>query len=1143
MECREGRPCIGDTYIERKFHENCQKSVLGNNLWSDWLYNKYQYEQRTKTTVYEFMNYSKHDASHSINILDSIERILGRDRVDMLGLGDMWLILNVAYAHDIGMATEYSELQKLWKDSEFLDFLSKIQDSDCKDEYTKAAHHYYYLNTFIRKQKDEDVSLSEEMPQFSWEDYDTWPIEFRTEITLLMSEFLRPRHGERSEKYFKNRGQNGNILLNNRLNILLGRISALHTQDQDEIKSLNLKCNGFSDDNVHPQFIAVLLRVCDLLDLDNNRFDLFSLKHYGKLPHISMLHYKKHQSVEHLLIQPDVIEVTVQSDDFEVCQITLAWFDSLKSEIINMITRWKEIAPSCLKGCRMGLPKLVILHNKKQFSSDFMRSFEFDRKKVLKLFMGNNLYDSNLAFIREYIQNSFDALRIKLWDDLDQEDNRRKYLHDSKIRKKDIKPIDLTKEAYDNYPINIFIRELQDDNGKIDEDRFILEIEDYGIGIDEDGIKSIARIGSGWRERENYTNKIRKMKQWFRPTGGFGIGMQSAFLITDKVEIFTQAKNSSGYQITLSQKDKSNNNIIVECGQHRVMHGTKVELIIEFAKLVADESILRTYGIDWPEWKTADLFDYATRLKIVYHIIKRYVQITFPNSLFPINIWLKAEIPGFCSIQSRRFFVDSQVPSYMEYAEILAKSIAPEKEKSAECSILIAFIEALQKEKITCDRLFLQFDMEDGCLRIWDDRTETFYCLELAKDGNVEVSYSYKNVYVKDNSSKDDSPEKWNETPYIINFLMDVMGSKVEDCLVISRNKFLDDTIIEKFYFDQYTRAYMKAILYRLQNYEKLINYKLWFIMTLICNETFCKEEYEKYKTNLAGDGIYMWELNNPEVPSNWTHTYKLYSELFDRLVDRDIIVAVPENEKSINYSLNEESDAFESFKRKLLIIADQKTLAVLGYYLNVQGEVILKKPDVKGAEDQENDSKKQINMEEAKGSSEQRSMNTLDFPAIKLVNTDDIERKDLSFITSSSYEQKHDVNKASNKKERTYIVIEDEVPIGQEALVVKSLPFIPAEGNKKYIISPYNKKILAKIHQQRYNSIQESGENTSFTVQTLIDIVTADKQFERLCKWVYEYQVETGRFDLSQIQKAYRERLIADFHQEGARAFFDAVE
>src|SRR5699024_9634434 len=138
-----------------------------------------------------------------------------------------------------------------------------------------------------------------------------------------------------------------------------------------------------------------------------------------------------------------------------------------------------------------------ILHNKKQFSSDFMRSFEFDRKKVLKLFMGNNLYDSNLAFIREYIQNSFDALRIKLWDDLDQEDDRRKYLHDSKIRKKYLQPIELTKDAYDNYPINIYIRELQDDNGKIDEDRFILEIEDYGCGIDEDGIKSIARSGSG----------------------------------------------------------------------------------------------------------------------------------------------------------------------------------------------------------------------------------------------------------------------------------------------------------------------------------------------------------------------------------------------------------------------------------------------------------------------------------------------------------------------------------------------------------------------------------------------------------------------------------------------------------------------
>lgn len=43
-----------------------------------------------------------------------------------------------------------------------------------------------------------------------------------------------------------------------------------------------------------------------------------------------------------------------------------------------------------------------------------------------------------------------------------------------------------------------------------------------------------------------------------------------------------------------------------------------------------------------------------------------------------------------------------------------------------------------------------------------------------------------------------------------------------------------------------------------------------------------------------------MWELNNPEAPSNWTHTYKLYSELFDKLVDRDIILAVPEKENQL---------------------------------------------------------------------------------------------------------------------------------------------------------------------------------------------------------------------------------------------------
>lgn len=1113
MECRDGCLCVGDTYIEQKFYEKCQQSSLGNNLWSDWLYNKYQYEERTKTTVYEFMNYSKHDTSHSINILKAIERILGKDRVKLLGLGDMWLILNASYAHDVGMTTEYSELQELWKSKDFLDYISKKRDTNSDDDSTKAANHYSFLDAFIRKQKGKEVFLSNDCPDFKWDDFDSWPLEFRKEITTLMAEYLRPRHGERSEKYFKCRGKNGNILLSNRLNNLLGRIVALHTENQEKIKLLKPKCDGLSDDYVHAQFIAVLIRVGDLLDLDDNRYDIFTLKHYGKLSHISALHYKKHQSVEHLLIQPDKIEVTVKSDDFEVCQITLSWFDTLKSEIINMITRWNEIAPSCLTGCTMGLPELIILHNDQQFSSEFIRNFEFDKEKILDLFMGNNLYDSKLAFIREYVQNSFDALRIKLWNDLDQDNNRRKYLRNSKIKKENIKPIDLTKEAYDNYPVNIYIREFRDLKGNIDEDRFILEFEDFGIGIDENGIKSIAHIGSGWRERTNYTNVIRQMKQWFRPTGGFGIGMQAAFLVTEKVEIFTKAINSPAYQITLSRKNKSNN-IMVECGQQQVIQGTKVRFVIDFAELVEeDKNILKPYGGDWEE---EDLFDYYTRLEIIYSITKNYVKKMFPNSLFPINVRLEGRKTLFCCIQSKKFFANFrnfhktlQVPLYMEYAEIITKSNGVlEKDESKVCELLQIFLKSLQKERIACNRLFLNFDMEEGNLRIWDDNTETFYYLEMANEPMVELSFSYKNVYIIKDSVKTTKRDEWNKIQYFTNIFMDVMGSKVEDCLLVSRNQFLEGILNKRFFFDKYTKAYLELMLYRMQHHEKIINCKLWFDMTLICNYIFPQQEYEKYKDILESEGIYIWELDNLKEPLGWKYSYYFYYQLFFGLINHDMIIAIPDAECHINYSMSEESEAFKFFKEKLIIVDDAKTIETLLAYLDKENEIVLKRPEIKDSAD---------------------SQNALDITAIKIVNPNIIDQQILSPIRR---EKKTDVNRKSSKiVEREYRLIMDEAPIGQEALVVKRIPFIPADTNKKYIISPYNREIFAKIHQWTHCVPKGAQEDIRFTSQTLIDIVTSDSNFERLCKWVYEHQIRTDKYDMAQICEAYRELLIADYN------------
>lgn len=93
-----------DTYIERHFEKACLLLTNGSEILNEWRFRKAQYISYTNTTVFDFQHYSRHDVSHSIKILESIQLILGKDRIKKLSAGDLWLLLEAAYFHDIGMS-------------------------------------------------------------------------------------------------------------------------------------------------------------------------------------------------------------------------------------------------------------------------------------------------------------------------------------------------------------------------------------------------------------------------------------------------------------------------------------------------------------------------------------------------------------------------------------------------------------------------------------------------------------------------------------------------------------------------------------------------------------------------------------------------------------------------------------------------------------------------------------------------------------------------------------------------------------------------------------------------------------------------------------------------------------------------------
>ncbi len=88
-------------------------------LWAQWQYDKRLVGGALQHVEQFFPHYSLHDASHSRTILTQIGRVLGEERVKRLSATDLWLLLEAAFMHDIGMVVSDDQLREWLRDPEF----------------------------------------------------------------------------------------------------------------------------------------------------------------------------------------------------------------------------------------------------------------------------------------------------------------------------------------------------------------------------------------------------------------------------------------------------------------------------------------------------------------------------------------------------------------------------------------------------------------------------------------------------------------------------------------------------------------------------------------------------------------------------------------------------------------------------------------------------------------------------------------------------------------------------------------------------------------------------------------------------------------------------------------------------------------
>jgi hypothetical protein len=586
-----------------------------------------------------FPHYSRHDLSHIEAIIDSIERILGDERIEALPVGDIWLILVSAYMHDIGMLLSYQEEKDAWESDSFKEYLSSCEKGG--DRGLQAA---------AKAVKDKSGNIH--------------PLLIKNYVTQLTAEYFRKYHHSRSSGVVT-----GDSPLSKMFSVTVpdnlqnmwecaGNVAKSHGLDFDSLLTAEFDRKNFPIPGYgyyHPRFVAVLLRLGDLCDVQKGRFSEMSIMQFGLLPVKSAQHYYKHKTMDDILIDRENIIMTAninfdeikskipveqcaddtEREDFcaQVVQQHVNWFSMISAELAKF--KWHKDSIFPVDGnFKKDIPdfKPVIKLNDEvmPLSLEDLR-FNFPREKAYELIEGYSLYDDPLTFVRELIQNSLDALKMKMWQDITTEDSwiANYIFPDKKENLATLMPFDFTnlQEVYSHYKVEISVDYDREQN------RANLIFSDNGIGISKEDFKNkIIQTGASWHG-EKYQEKLSRMPPWLRPTGSFGIGLHSVFAVTDRFRIETSTKDES--QVIVLNSRRGGGFVFARPDKGKGKTGTRVIIELD-ADRIKDEKMQASQASPYVKQSDNPVLD----------IIRKYICGNVICPLFDVGIGARHTPPA-----------------------------------------------------------------------------------------------------------------------------------------------------------------------------------------------------------------------------------------------------------------------------------------------------------------------------------------------------------------------------------------------------------------------------------------------------------------------------------------------------------------
>ncbi|MFG6367349.1 MAG: hypothetical protein K1W16_02790 [Lachnospiraceae bacterium] len=698
-----------------------------------------------KRIIAQMSNYDMHDETHSEKVLEIIEALLG-DKIEKLTFYELVLIYMSAYLHDSAMAMpdwEYNILRAVEGTEQLHDnTIAFFIRNDFKPihKYSEALKlvtknkkkilNYDIAKTYIFIQESEEKVFDflakliceyeefrngyiEDLKQFkdSFPDYNNMSI-------MIRSEFIRNTHHLRVVENIKALKSKFSAVLGDRCAQYftedLSKICKCHGEELKELFDLELERKDWTGAVSNIQFVAMLLRLGDVIHFSADRAPLSLFAEKQITDEISFIHWKaKFQELTYEIYQEKnnvcikYIAYCKEPDTYYFIQDYLDWVDREIDNYYILRNRWNIACRKDLTTYAIPLEMVVnrqeIEYDESCFEPDNNLKFVINQAKILDLLTGIQLYKDKYLCLREMYQNALDASKCML-----AYNKKRNIIEKLKIE------FGIAKEQVHGV------------------ERKYIYCLDHGTGMNLDIIKNcFLHIGNSYYQSRGFARKNTDWAYGVKPTSQFGIGILSGYMLADKIGVSTIYYEEPNKYLSFVLEGISEHFYYTKTSQldQELLgkHGTIIKLYLkpEFEKNI---------NVKYFEKMPLALMSHSNKIKEIvcdedilkgnlFYIISKQIGIATPN----IEVYIKdedeicREIYQSISIFDARNYngiSDSDVEMLWDQYYYFGNNLN------------------LSKEYIVKRNM-----IEDYVIKVVDENLEIYSCLSLPKKniGNVDI--------------------------------------------------------------------------------------------------------------------------------------------------------------------------------------------------------------------------------------------------------------------------------------------------------------------------------------------------------------------------------------------------------------------